>query len=588
MSLVATPPAVAPERISRQYPRFQTLLHPTARSWSALFVLLAWCSFLFFYGLNTGEFYRTESLRAIIAAEFLRSGNWIVPTLYGEPLLTKPPGMYAAIALASWPFGGVCEWTARLPSALAATVTVLLFYWYFARQLGRRGGLTAALILPMSYLWLDKAIAAEIDMLQVAWVTAALLFFLRGLEVVEDNGWKLEDGGWTIPDKLKSILHPRSSLWLWWPAALLCVAGGVLTKWTAPVFFYGAVVPLLWWRGRLRLLLGRQHLVSAALGAAVCFAWAGAAVGLAGWDAFYETVSREALQRLSPSHHLEAMRQMSPGHHHLYPWAEVLVHPWKLLGMNLPWSVLAVLSLWPGFARQWDERGRRLLQAMHCWVWPNVVFWSIIPEHATRHSLPLFPGIAGLAAMVWVYWLRAGSFVWPHALPSRDGERVGQASRLTCRRGMTVGFTPQRVLIGLVALWLVAKLLFVHVLIPQRNPTRQPQAKGELLAAHVPRGETLYLFRLKDEGIMFYYGQRHGVNGGPAVRRLPSPAHLPAGAGYVYCVLDESEWKNGLPMPSEVLLRSQDEQGAPIVLLRLNPARGAGRMPAPRPAADSY
>src|SRR5262245_28789031 len=123
MSLVATPPAAAPDRVSPRFSWSQLLLDPAARGWSAVLLLLAWCGFLFFHGLNTGEFYRTESLRAIIAAEFLRSGNWIVPTLYGEPLLTKPPGMYAAIALTSWPFGGVCEWTARLPSAVAATVT---------------------------------------------------------------------------------------------------------------------------------------------------------------------------------------------------------------------------------------------------------------------------------------------------------------------------------------------------------------------------------------------------------------------------------------------------------------------------------
>src|SRR5215470_17418012 len=119
-------------------------------------VLSALCAFLFFYGLSAGELYRTENLRAIIAAEFLRSGEWIVPRLYGEPLFTKPPGTYAAIALASWPFGEVTEWTARLPSAIAATLTVFLFYWYFARQLGRLGGLVAATILPTSVMWLDK------------------------------------------------------------------------------------------------------------------------------------------------------------------------------------------------------------------------------------------------------------------------------------------------------------------------------------------------------------------------------------------------------------------------------------------------
>ncbi len=150
-------------------------------------VVLAWCGLLFFYGIGAGELWRTESLRAIIAQEFLRSGNWVVPTLYGEPLFTKPPGMYALIALCSAPFGGVTAWTARLPSALAATLTVLLFYWYFGRELGRRAGLVAALVLPLSLLWLDKAGTAEIDMVQVAWVSAAILFLLRALDGAADN-----------------------------------------------------------------------------------------------------------------------------------------------------------------------------------------------------------------------------------------------------------------------------------------------------------------------------------------------------------------------------------------------------------------
>ncbi len=146
-----------------------------------VFLLLLLCGVLFFHGLNTGELYQTESLRAILAAEFLRSGNWIVPTLYGEPLLTKPPGMYAAIALMSWPAGNVSAATARLPSALAAMGIVFLFYAWFARLLGRRAGLVAAAVLPASVLWLNRVPSAEIDLVQLAWVTAALLCFLRAL-----------------------------------------------------------------------------------------------------------------------------------------------------------------------------------------------------------------------------------------------------------------------------------------------------------------------------------------------------------------------------------------------------------------------
>ena len=88
--------------------------------------LVLWCGFLFFYGLS-GPLYRTEALRAIIGQSAL-DGHWLTPTLYGEPFLTKPPGSYVAIALASLPVGRVTEETARLPSALAATFTVLFAF----------------------------------------------------------------------------------------------------------------------------------------------------------------------------------------------------------------------------------------------------------------------------------------------------------------------------------------------------------------------------------------------------------------------------------------------------------------------------
>ena len=121
MSSTTIPPIAPSEKLAAASSRPRIPRGPADRAGMAVAFLLIWCGSLFFYGLATGELYRTESLRAIVAQEFLRSGNWIVPTLYGEPLFTKPPGMYAAIALFSWPFGAVNEWTARLPSALAAT-----------------------------------------------------------------------------------------------------------------------------------------------------------------------------------------------------------------------------------------------------------------------------------------------------------------------------------------------------------------------------------------------------------------------------------------------------------------------------------
>jgi 4-amino-4-deoxy-L-arabinose transferase-like glycosyltransferase len=485
--------------------------------WGGLAPILpvcVWCGFLFFYGLNSGEFYRTEGLRAILGAECLLTGNWVVPTLYGEPLLTKPPGMYAAMALVSWPIGRVTEWSARLPSALAATITVFLFYWYFTRQLGRLGGFIVAMILPASFMWLDKASAAEIDMMQVAWVSAAILFFFRAVEVEDEPG----NGGLR-----------------WWLFALGCVAGGVLTKWTAPAFFYGTAIPLLWWRRRLRLLVSRGHLLGVLLAMAVCSTWLATVAARAGWNALYETVGREAFLHLSPARS-----------HRPYPWLETLVHPVRVLGMNLPWSAFMLLTLRPQFHRGWDERGRRLLQGLHCWLWPNLVFWSLVPEHSARHSFPLFPAIAGLAAMVWLAWFE-GRLIWPARFH----------------------VSPAWALVGIILVWVVVKVVFVEVVSPARNHHRDPRQKAEVLASHVPANQLLYLFDLKDEGIMFYYGR--------AVRRLADPSRLPSPREPMYCILTKSEWQRWpAPVKPEALEWLTDEQGDAIVVVKTQGSQSPG------------
>jgi 4-amino-4-deoxy-L-arabinose transferase-like glycosyltransferase len=503
----------------------------TERRWPAVVVLSGLCGFLFYYGLNAGELYRTEGLRAIVAAEFLRSGDWITPRLYGEPLLTKPPLAYAAMALASWPFGGVTEWTARLPSAVAATVGVLLVYGLFRQHFNRAGGLIAAALLPCSLMWLNQAPSAELDMLELAWVAGAVLCFLRAVECREA----------APPHSRPPSLEGRwgsAGEWLWQHAALLCMAGGALTKWTAPAFFYLTAIPLLLWRRRLSLLWSWPHLTAVCVAAVPCVAWATAVGCSIGWAPLFDTVRREALQHLSPLHHARP-----------YPWSEVATFPLLFLASNLPWTAAALLTLHPRFGRLWDERGRRLWQLLHCWVWPNLLFWSLVPGHHFRHGMPLQPGLAGLAAMAVIAWT-TGRMRWP--LPR---------------------LKPAHVFVGFVVAWLAVKTAFVQAYVPRRDEGRWPRAKAEQIAALVPPGETLYLCDLKDEGILFYYGR-------PA-RRVASLDDLPGDGRPCYCVLTAAEQR---ARPASILLRLADEQGDPIVLARLAESRarqGAGVGPLP-------
>ena len=70
-----------------------------------------------------------EGRRALAIQEMVASGNWLLPHLNGELYLTKPPLLYwlsSAFAM----FGGVNEWTLRLPSALAAIAVLFMVYRY--------------------------------------------------------------------------------------------------------------------------------------------------------------------------------------------------------------------------------------------------------------------------------------------------------------------------------------------------------------------------------------------------------------------------------------------------------------------------
>jgi 4-amino-4-deoxy-L-arabinose transferase-like glycosyltransferase len=474
-------------------------------------VLVVFAGVLCLLGLTGGELIRNEGLRARLAAEAWGTGNWLVPTLQGEPHLAKPPGMTVLIGLCSVFTGGVTPLTARLPSVLAGLLVIGLIYRLLADRLGTLAGVIAAAILPCSGMWLDRVPSAEIDLVQMAWVTGSLLCLLRAVEVGAASR--------------AAPAAPRAERGLlWWLAAFACVAGGLFTKWTAPAFFYLTAVPFLALQGRLSLLLRWPHLAGASLVAVLALGWLAFAGHVAGWSVLVDTLGREALLRLSPGHHPRP-----------YPWDELVTFPLSFLAANLPWSLFALVTLRPSFARLWDERTRRLVLLCQAWLWANLLFWTLAPGHRPRHMLPSQPALAILAALVWIAWV-TGKLSWP--IPR---------------------IRPAGVLAGLLVAWLAVKLVFVSSVLPARQVHRHPQLGGEMLARLVPEDEMLYLLRLKDDGLLFYYGR-------PA-HRLHAADEAPAGA---WCLLTETEWGAWQgARPERVSADLRDGQGSPLVLVRL-------------------
>ena len=262
----------------------------------------------------------------------------------------------------------------------------------------------------------------------------------------------------------------------------------------------------------------------------LCAAWATSVAGQIGWPVLIDTVGREAAQRFAPK---------SVGKP--YPWLESLTFPAVVLAAMFPWSVPALFS-W-GQVSDLSVRSDRsetcpherpLVQLLHCWAWPNLLFWSLPAQHNVRYVLPICPAIAALGILTCCHWAQR----WSHVV------------------------TPRTALLAVVVAWGVAKVVFVEHVVPARTAGRNAQPTGAELSRLVPTGEILYLCKLKDEGVMFYYGR-------PA-RRF-DPDRLPDGPFHALLIGQEWEVRDRLGNV-ELVAELIDQQKAPLYLVRVSPA----------------
>ena len=103
------------------------------RSRTDLLLLVAFCGFLFFYGLGAfGLVGADEPRYAQVAREMLERSDWVTPTLLGKPWLEKPP-LYYWEAMVSFRAFGVSDRAARLPGAFDAAMLVAAIYFFLRR-----------------------------------------------------------------------------------------------------------------------------------------------------------------------------------------------------------------------------------------------------------------------------------------------------------------------------------------------------------------------------------------------------------------------------------------------------------------------
>ena len=281
------------------------------------------------------------------AREMVVDGHWAVPHVNGVVTTDKPPLFFWSIAAASFPAGKVTPWTARIPSALAGLLTVLLVL--------RLAGGPAALVLATTYLFWDKARSAQIDALLTFLIAVALAAF-----------WAWRSG---------RAEGRRAGLLFWGAAGLAVLAKGPVGV-MLPV---GVALALLIWERDLGAWRRFAPFAGPLLFLVLCGAWA----CWASWGPEYSVVGALREHFVNRAVH---------GMHHKQP-------PWYYLGA-LPPGLFPWTGLLPGaLVLAWRRRREEALDRfLFVWFVFIVVFFSISTEKRNLYVLPAYPAFAILAA----------------------------------------------------------------------------------------------------------------------------------------------------------------------------------------------
>jgi len=320
-----------------------------------------------------------------VAREMMQSGDYLAPHVNGQPYKEKPPLLFWAIAAVSWPFGDVTEFSARVPSGLAALLTVLFTYLLAARLYDRTTAALSALVLMTTALFWWEARSVRCDMILTACMTGALVAF----------------HGWHVGRRGGALL-----------AFYAAIAAGLYVKGPVAVVFPLLLIVTFYWKQKATRR--ELHWVVGLLVAGVLvLAWfvpARLSLGASAEAPGSGSVGAEML-RMTLGRFLFGVSKAQ------WPWYYLK----QLPGDLLPWSLFLPWTLpWVWRHRREDEAMRLLL----AWTVPAFVFFSISIGKRGVYLLPIYPALAivlarsvqGLMASDRALWRRRTAYVWAAVL----------------------------------------------------------------------------------------------------------------------------------------------------------------------------
>jgi hypothetical protein len=332
----------------------------TTQSQGALHVafLIALCAVLYFPYLGSIPFFdKGEPREALAVQDIIQRGEWLVPLKRATDIPSKPPLFHWSAALVTKLTGSLNETTVRFPSALYATLGVLLVYWLGRKIYDAKTALLGAAILATMMVYQDQALSARVDMTLCFFVTLSLVLF-----------YALYHG------------HLMNSLWFYLFFAMVGI--GTLAK--GPL---GLLLPALV-AGSFALLQQRWDRIrqfafhpGVILALALATGWYIVAVTRGG-EGFFD---RQILQ--------ENLSRFVGGSGHTHPFYYYVPY---LFSQALPWGMFLPLAFWDLFKTGIRSVDDRLF--LKLWFLVMFSFFSIAAGKRAVYLLPLYPALSLLLA----------------------------------------------------------------------------------------------------------------------------------------------------------------------------------------------